>query len=75
MVPREARGGGLVLFWRDTMAVTIEGSDKYHIDAIINKITDSEWRFTSFYGKHKEDLNHGIYFDGSTRNFKSHGCV
>ena len=51
MVPREARGGGLVLFWRDTMAVTVEGSDKYHIDVIINKNTDSAWRFTGFYGE------------------------
>ena len=25
--------------------------------------------------KHKEDLNHGIYFGGSTGNSKSRGCV
>ena len=51
VVPREARGGGLVLFWRDTIAVTIEGSDKNHVDVIIHKNTDLEWRFTGFYGE------------------------
>ena len=51
MVPREARGGGLVLFWRDTMAVTVEGFDKYHIDVIFNKNTNLAWRFTGFYGE------------------------
>ena len=53
VVLREARGGGLVLFWRDNMAVTVEGSNKYHIDVIINKNTNSAWRFTGFYGEPK----------------------
>ena len=51
VVPREARGGGLVLFWRDTIAITFEGSDKNHINVIINKNTTLEWRFTRFYGE------------------------
>lgn len=51
VVPREARGGGLVLFWRETIAVTVEGSNNNHIDVIINKNTKLEWRFIRFYGE------------------------
>ena len=51
VVPRTSRGGGLVLFWRSSIAVTVEGSDKNHIDAIINKDIEDEWRFTGFYGE------------------------
>ena len=58
VVPREARGGGLVLFWRDTMAITVEGFDKYHIDVIINKNTDLAWRFTGFYGEPETQRRH-----------------
>lgn len=31
----------------------VEGSNKYYIDAIIDKGTDSEWRLTEFYGELK----------------------
>ena len=40
--PRTSRGGGLVLFWRSTIDVSMEGSDKSHIDAIIDKSKESK---------------------------------
>ena len=43
--------GGLVLFWRSTINLTIEGLDKNFIDAIIDKGLESEWRLTDFYGE------------------------
>jgi len=49
--PRTSRGGGLVLFWRSLIDVSVEGSDKNHIDTIINKNKESEWQFTGFYGE------------------------
>ena len=49
--PRTSRGGGLVLFWRSSIDISVEGSDKNHIDAIINKNKDTKWRFTGFYGE------------------------
>ena len=49
--PRTSRGGGLVLFWRSSVDVSVEGSNKSHIDTIINKNKESEWRFTGFYGE------------------------
>ena len=49
--PRQNRGGGLVLFWRYLIDVTMEGSGRNYIDAIINKNKEDEWRFTGFYGE------------------------
>ena len=40
VVPREIKGGGLVLFWKESIAVIVKGSDKNHIDVIINKNTE-----------------------------------
>ena len=51
IAPRQNRGGGLVLFWRDSMDVTVEGLGRNYIDAIINKNKQDEWRFTGFYGE------------------------
>ena len=51
VVPRTTRGGGLVLFWKNSVNLTVVESHKYYIDAIINKNGDNEWRFTGFYGE------------------------
>ena len=48
---RNNRGGGLVLFWRESVDVSVEGFDKNHIDTIINKNKDNKWRFIGFYGE------------------------
>ena len=49
--PRTSRGGGLVLFWRSSIDILVEGSDKNHIDMIINKNKETDWHFTGFYGE------------------------
>ena len=51
VVPRTTRGGGLVLFWKNSVNLTVVKSHKYYIDAVINKNDDDEWRFTGFYGE------------------------
>ena len=33
------------------MTLKVEGSDKYYIDAVIDKNTSNQWRFTGFYGE------------------------
>ena len=33
------------------MNLKVEGSDKYYIDAVIDKNTSNQWRFTDFYGE------------------------
>ena len=37
VVPRINRGGGLALFWKNSMDVTMETFSSNHIDSIINK--------------------------------------
>ena len=53
VVLREGRGGGLALFWKSLINLTIVGSCKYYIDAIINKGSENEWWLTGFYGEPK----------------------
>ena len=43
--------GGLGFYWRSLINLTIEGSNKYYIDDVVDKGLESEWRFTSFYGE------------------------
>ncbi|XP_023891996.2 uncharacterized protein LOC112003995 [Quercus suber] len=51
LVPREGRGGGLALFWKSSINLTVVDSSKYYIHAVINKDLDNEWRLTGFYGE------------------------
>ena len=37
VVLKVGRSGGLVLYWKSSINLSIEGSDKYYIDAVINK--------------------------------------
>ena len=41
-------GGGLALYWKNSMDVHVDSFSKYHIDSIINKGNDEAWRFTGF---------------------------
>ena len=43
ITPRTNRGGGLVLFWRSKIDVTVKGFSKNYIDAIINKNKENKW--------------------------------
>jgi len=40
VVPSDNRGGGLVLFWKDTINLIVEDSKRYFIDAWIDKNSD-----------------------------------
>ncbi|KAK9992096.1 hypothetical protein SO802_027081 [Lithocarpus litseifolius] len=51
VVPRTARGGGLVLFWKNLVKLKVVDSHRYYIDTIINGGMDDVWRFTGFYGE------------------------
>ena len=50
-VPSGRRGGGLVLFWKRDVTVTIEYSHRYFIDVTFDKNKEAEWRFIGFYGE------------------------
>ena len=49
IVERNNRGGGLTLFWRNS--VEVDSCLPNHIDSIINKGKKEVWRFTGFYGE------------------------
>ena len=46
---RNNRGGGLALYWRNSIDLSIDTFSKNYIDAIINKGKEASWRFTGFY--------------------------
>ena len=54
-VLRVNRGGGLVLFWKDSMNLRVDTSSKNHIDCIIGGGIEGAWRFTGFY---REPITH-----------------
>ena len=41
-------GGGLGLFWKRGVELDVESSSLNHIDVLINKGKEDEWRFTGF---------------------------
>ena len=49
-VSKVSLGGGLALFWKKDVVVDVESSSLNHIDFLINKGKEDEWRFTGFYG-------------------------
>ena len=49
VVPRVGKGGGLVLYWKAPINLTVEDLDRYYIDAVIDKNTENEWRLMGFY--------------------------
>lgn len=50
-VERNNRGGGLALYWRNSIDLNVDTFSKNHIDAIINKEKEDEWRLTGCYGE------------------------
>ena len=45
-VCRETRGGGIVIFWKKGIDFSLDTFSPNHIDGIVNKGTEDEWRFT-----------------------------
>ena len=58
-VPRDGRGGGVVLFWKKGCDISVDTFPPNHIDAIVNKGKEEEWRFTGFYGE-PDTRNHHV---------------
>lgn len=49
-VSRVNKGGGVAVFWKAGCNFEFDTYSFNHIDAIVNKGKENEWRFTSFYG-------------------------
>ena len=48
MVPSRGQSGGLALFWKRELYVSISSYSHHHIDAIIDQLGTHSWRFTRF---------------------------
>ena len=57
-VSREYRGGGVVVLWKRECDFTVDTYSLNHIDAIMNKGKEDEWRFTEFYGEPDTNIRH-----------------
>ncbi|XP_075665534.1 uncharacterized protein LOC142635222 [Castanea sativa] len=50
-VSKENQGGGIAIFWKADYDLSMDTYSINHIDAIVNKGKEGEWRFTGFYGE------------------------
>ena len=50
VVKRINKGGGLVLFWKSDINISVQSYSLSNIDTIIDGNFDFPWRFTFFYG-------------------------
>ena len=57
-VQRINKGGGLVMYWKSDLKVDVVSSSVNHIDAIINKDSETAWHFTGFYGEPETHKRH-----------------
>jgi hypothetical protein len=60
VVPRRNKGGGLALFWKQTLDLQISSYSYSHIDTIVDAASGVPWRFTAFYGapeSHRRELS------------------
>ena len=53
VVPSNNKGGGLALFWNNSMNLTIKSFSCHHIDTVINEGQEDAWRLTGIYGAPK----------------------
>ena len=53
MVAKDSVGasGGLAVFWRKGVDLSVKSMSKYHIDMVIKEEYDFEWRFIGMYGE------------------------
>ena len=52
------RGGGVAIFWKAECDFTVDTYSLNHIDAIVNKGKEEEWRFIGFYGELDTNLRY-----------------
>uniref|UniRef100_A0A2N9FFZ2 Reverse transcriptase domain-containing protein n=1 Tax=Fagus sylvatica TaxID=28930 RepID=A0A2N9FFZ2_FAGSY len=50
IVNRRNKGGGLCLFWKKDVKLSVQSFSHSHIDALVNDNQPDTWRFTGFYG-------------------------
>jgi exonuclease III len=56
--------GGLALFWKKEVDLTVKSLSKYHIDAVVKEHDGTRWRLQVFMGNHgvRKRTTHGSCF-------------
>ena len=49
VVDRVGNSGGLCLFWKEGIDVSLLSYSRFHIDTIVESHNDMKWRLTGFY--------------------------
>jgi hypothetical protein len=50
------RSGGLCIFWKNPMQLTLRNFSKYHIDMVVEEQGKDPWRLTVWYGEANRSL-------------------
>jgi exonuclease III len=58
VVCSDGRSGGLILFWKQTVTLTVRDRTKNFIDVIIGIGQENAWRFTGMYGEPRWENKH-----------------
>ena len=51
VVASRGRSGGIGIFWKDGINLTVKNCSKYHVDAWVKEPWKDEWWMTFFYGE------------------------
>ena len=50
IVPRNNIGGGLALYWKESLNLKVQISSPSYIDVVVDPGVDDAWRIIGFYG-------------------------
>lgn len=50
------KGGGIAVFWRRGINISLCGMSQYYIDVDVQEESGAKWRFTGVYGESQSDI-------------------
>jgi hypothetical protein len=64
VVSADGLSGGLALFWRRYVVVSLERKSRSHIDVLLasDSLSSQQWRFTGFYGDPKREMRKNSWY-------------
>ena len=57
-VGSSGRSGGICIFWKNSMDVSIKNFSRYHVDAWVKEPLKEQWRLSCFYGEANRSLRY-----------------
>jgi hypothetical protein len=64
VVSADGLSGGLALFWRRDVVVSLQSKSRSHIDVLLasDSLSSRQWRFTGFYGDPKREMRKNSWY-------------